>query len=297
MKFFAYIIFVVVMLFASEDITSSQEKFVKKDLLEDNYQKTPWIHSVGMIVSYFDSGSITQGYAVLLKNGYFLTSSRVIYDQESYPKNIYVKMQDDSAKPLICIAKLQVRAIDEQKGLALLKTIGYTDDYCEERPQSFYHKRIYDFYAVNPFLYRVDTYVVEKNQNFDEVDFFYPMIKKQYSFNVEKVSKAKKNTYFDKNFKQDIFYAYILDQYLDIQKELGKPFFDSKNRLVGIYTFTQYDKEPVVISDNFIKSFLCSLQADFELSTWNKKDCKAFQENLISNIKGIVKKPSSNKTK
>ncbi|WP_104697796.1 MULTISPECIES: hypothetical protein [unclassified Helicobacter] len=295
MKFLFYIIFSSVVLLASEDVEHSQEGFVKKNFLEDSHKRTSWIHSVGMLVSYFDDGSITQGYAVLLRNGYFLTASQVVNNQEKYPKSVYVKMQDDSAKPLICIAKLQVRAIDKQKGLALLKTVGYTDDYCEERPQSFYHKRIYDLYAINPFLYRVGTYVVEKIQYFNTVDFFYPTIKKQYSFSVGKISKAKKVTYFDENFKQDIFYAYTIEQKLDLQKELGKPFFDSKNHFVGLYTLTGYSKDPVVVSDNFIKSFLCSLQADFELSTWDKKDCKIFQDNLIDNIKSIVKKPLLNK--
>lgn len=288
MRFFCLVWIAFVVLFASENIEQS-DLYKKKDNLQKEQAPSSWIHSVGMIVSYFDNGNMTQGYGVLLKEGYFITASNLVYNHQEYPKDIYVKMQDDSAKPLICVAKLQVKAIDEQKGLALLKTVAYTDDYCKERGQSFYHKRIYELYSLNPFLYPVNTFFIDSVQNFEDFGFLYPNIGKQYTFSVNKIIKARKITYFDKNFKQNIFYAYLPENNLDQQRELGKPFFDAKNVLVGLYAVTSYEKEAVIVNSNFIKSFLCSLQADFELSTWNKEDCRNFQQNLLKNMESITK--------
>ena len=114
----------------------------------------------------------------------------------------------------------------------------------------------------------------------------FPLIKGQYTFSSNSINKQKHLFYYDKKLKRNLFYAYGIARNFDVK--MGNPFFDEKGNLVGIYTRTAYYNEPVIVHENIIKSFLCNLQADFKLYTWNERDCKIFQYNLIENMKDIV---------
>lgn len=259
-----------------------------QEKLDLNDEKPPvWVHSIGLLTVYFDDGTLKQGFGSLLRDGHFITTADLVQNGKDFPKNIYVKMQDDSAKPLICVAKLEISALDTQKGLALLKTISYTDEYCNVRDESFYHKRIFDLYYLDIFAHRVPmniAYDISKPEMNEKMLF--PLIKGQYTFSANSINKQKRLFYYDKDLKKDLFYAYGIARNFDVK--MGNPFFDEKGNLVGIYTRTAYYNEPVIVHENIIKSFLCNLQADFKLYTWNERDCKIFQYNLIENMKDIV---------
>lgn len=259
-----------------------------QEKLDLNDEKPPvWVHSIGLLTVYFDDGTLKQGFGALLREGHFITTADLVQNGKDFPKNIYVKMQDDSAKPLICVAKLEISALDTQKGLALLKTISYTDEYCNVRDESFYHKRIFNLYYLDIFAHRVPmniAYDISKPEMNEKMLF--PLIKGQYTFSSNSINKQKHLFYYDKKLKRNLFYAYGIARNFDVK--MGNPFFDEKGNLVGIYTRTAYYNEPVIVHENIIKSFLCNLQADFKLYTWNERDCKIFQYNLIENMKDIV---------
>ncbi|CRF40467.1 hypothetical protein [Helicobacter ailurogastricus] len=109
----------------------------------------PWIYSTMFLTAYFGDGHYKQGYGLLLPRGHVLTSSELAYDKGMYATTFMAKMQDDSAPVLICVARLRIKAIDRNRGLALLNTHAFTNDFCQTRPESFYHARIYKKYAQN----------------------------------------------------------------------------------------------------------------------------------------------------
>ncbi|BCZ17285.1 Periplasmic protein [Helicobacter sp. NHP19-003] len=99
------------------------------------------------LTAYFGDGHYKQGYGLLLQKGHMLTSAELAYDKGMYATTFMAQMQDDSAPVLICVARLHIKAIDRNRGLALLNTHAFTNDYCQIRPESFYHARIYKRYA------------------------------------------------------------------------------------------------------------------------------------------------------
>ena len=250
-----------------------------------------WIHSIGLLIAYFEDGDLKQSYGTLLDDGYFITTATLVNSKQEYPKSIYVKMQDDSAKPLICVAQLQLQAVDDERGLALLKTIGYTDDYCTPRPQSFYHERIYKLYSLDIFARPVRVFGIPSDGQDDKNELFYPLVRDRYSFSIGSMGGFSRVYYYDKKLKKDIFYGYAFQQEFEDSLELGKPFFDKYGKFVGIYSLTQHHDKPMLVDDSVVRSFLCNLQADFKLSTWKEKDCRSFQNNIITNIRDIAEKP------
>lgn len=64
-----------------------------------------------------------------------ISLSETLYSNGLYPKTILAKMQDSSAKELICIASLRLEAMDRNQGLSLLKTADFRDDYCHKREE------------------------------------------------------------------------------------------------------------------------------------------------------------------
>ena len=291
-KILSCLLLITYLSFASEDVDNTinpplpQKKLEPQSLLQSS-NNNPWVHSVGLINVYFGDGTLSQGFGALLKDGFFITSADLVFKNGYFPNKIDVKMQDDSAKPLICIANLEVKAIDEEKGLALLKTQNFTDEYCHIRSESFYHKRIYELYYLDIFSHRVPMNIAYDISKQDiQKKLFFPTILKQYSFDTQSIESEKRLFYFDPQREKNLFYALGIEKNSNIK--IGNPFFDEQGNLIGIYTQTKYYRDPVIIHENIIKSFLCNLQANFKLDTWNKKDCKLFQDNLIENIKDIV---------
>ncbi|BEG57599.1 hypothetical protein NHP21005_12870 [Helicobacter sp. NHP21005] len=108
-----------------------------------------WIYSTVFLTAYFGDGHYKQGYGLLLQKGHVLTSAELAHDKGMYATTFTAQMQDDSAPILICVARLHIKAIDRNRGLALLNTRAFTNNSCQTRPESFYHARIYKRYAQN----------------------------------------------------------------------------------------------------------------------------------------------------
>ncbi len=206
-----------------------------KDFLE--VQKNfPWIRSIGLAMVSFDDGSFKSGFGVLLPDKIFLTSAELAHNASSYPKNIFLKMRDDRAGNLICVAQLRLKAVDKVEGLALFEISGYTDDYCNLRSQSYYHKRLFDNNA----------YDLAKQKTQATSDFYTVTT----TFNNPNISVLKIP-------KQDNKMSLPIENGESIV--FGRPFFSKNGSLLGIATMDNSSIKPIIVSQKEISGFLCNI--------------------------------------
>ncbi len=212
----------------------------------------PWIRSVGLAMVSFDDGSFRSGFGILLPDNIFLTSAELGHNAASYPKNILLKMRDKSAGNLICIAQLQLKALDKVQGLALFKVANYTDDYCNIRSQSHYHQKIlvhntYDITKAKPSKTN-DFYTVTTTFNNPNIS-------------VLKIKDTQKTISLPLQENQKVVF--------------GRPFFSKNGDLLGITTMPHNAIRPIIIGHKEIKGFLCELDKNgFEVSDFVTKICR-----------------------
>ncbi|CAJ99030.1 hypothetical protein [Helicobacter acinonychis] len=195
-----------------------------------------WVYSIALLKVYFSDGTYKEGYATLLENGHYIASSETLYSNGLYPKTILAKMQDSSAKELICIASLHLEAIDRDQGLSLLKTADFRDDYCHKREESYYHARIYTKYAQtfysNPYI----------NKKTSDSDLYYPALNEGNSFSIQTMGisvaellKSKKFLSLDSSFKKgSVLWG-------------GRPYFSEMGEFMGMASSVLGDQENLVI--------------------------------------------------
>lgn len=218
-----------------DQATETQEKKA-----QISFQKQ-WIYGTAVITTTFLDGSIKRSYGVLLRDGMFVTSANMVYDKNVYARSSYAMMQDDSSLPFICVAKLSIKALDLQKGLAILETLNYTDMYCNERPKSFYHDRIYSRHWVDVFKHPTQS---------NPAVVYSPYITQLNSFATEKnilQENLKQVAEKESNDFEGYKYAY------------GKGFYTYDGKLLGIVGASN-DNVPKLIRVKEISDFLCELK-------------------------------------
>lgn len=242
---------------ASEDVLEDDESDVSTPYLQkihiDSLESFKWIYSTALITAYFKDGSFKQGFAMLLANGVYLTSSQLTYDRGLYPEKITAKMQDDSADPLICIAELQLKAMDSSKGLALLKTSAFTDDYCNVRTESYYHKRIYQKYAQDVFSKKPTKDLIGNG-------LYFPIIKEADTFGVDRTYPIKEETHYNENLQKEVSYGYSLPFETYERFAFGKPYFDKEGDFLGIFSMISDSYIPVLIKKEVVQAFICEVK-------------------------------------
>lgn len=227
----------------------SKPKIKPQDMKEQ--QLPDWIYSTGIIESTFSNGLFKKGFGVLLENGLFLTSSEILYSRDSVPKEIFIKMQDDKTKNIICVAKLQLKALDLDAGLALLKISQSVDEYCHARTQSYYQDRIYKKYSINAF---------KSNKKMPEqTNAFYPYLHKSYTFVPYSVVLDKLAFYRDYDLKEDTIYGYEIQQESYEEYTYGRAFFDENGDFMGILSKIGYGFTPVFVNRAVVQDFLCDI--------------------------------------
>lgn len=238
---------------ASEDIFEENEgdfTFTTQSIEQIHFD---WIYSTALIMVYFNDGSLKQGFGLLLENGLYLTSSNLTYQAGLYPKKIFAKMQDDSAKPIMCVASLDLQAMDSSKGLTLLKTSAFTDSHCKIRPQSYYHKRIYDKYAQ-------DIFAPFPTKDLISQEIYFPTIQSLYTFEIQKTTPKNEKSYYDKQ-NQKIIYGYSLELNTSYETDYGKPYFDKKGRFIGIFSVTDYSNGmPIIVTRKIAQDFINAIK-------------------------------------
>ncbi|MDO7253030.1 hypothetical protein [Helicobacter cappadocius] len=243
--------------FASEDVLEDEES----TNLEGRFQKTQfdsldsfkWVYGTAVITAYFKDGSFKQGFALLLQNGLYLTSSQLTYHLGLYPQKIVAKMQDDSADPLICVAELQLKAMDSNKGLSLLKTSAFTDDYCNVRTESYYHKRIYDKYAQKIFSKKPTKDLIQNG-------LYFPVIKEADTFGVQRTYPIREETYYNEKLEKEVSYGYSLPFNSYEKFTFGKPYFDKNGDFLGIFSIIEDSYLPVLIKKEIVQQFICETE-------------------------------------
>ncbi len=192
-----------------------------------------WIYSTVFLIAYFKDGHYKQGYGLLLQNGHVLTSSELAYDKGMYATTFIAKMQDDSGPMLICIARLHLKAIDRNRGLSLLNTHAFTNDYCQVRPESYYHARIYTKYGQD---------LLTKNSHpHKALQIYYPKISDQGTFEVGTFEVSTFKNILEKS-RKDINYSSQYLNYEDLHQIIqpllkdvyGRPLFNHKDEFIGM---------------------------------------------------------------
>lgn len=265
---------------ASEDVLEDDDSDMPTSYLQkihiDSLESFKWIYSTAVITAYFKDGSFKQGFAMLLPNGVYLTSSQLTYESGLYPEKITAKMQDDSAEPLICVAELQLKAMDSSKGLALLKTSVFTDDYCNVRTQSYYHKRIYQKYAQDVFSKKPTKDLIRNG-------LYFPIIKEADTFGVDRTYPIKEETYYSKNLQKEVSYGYLLPFNTYERFAFGKPYFDKEGDFLGIFSMISDSYIPVLIKKEVVQAFICEVK-DKNIS--NNEVSSSFCQGFRNKING-----------
>ncbi|WP_104696180.1 hypothetical protein [Helicobacter salomonis] len=188
-----------------------------------------WIYSSVVLTAYFSDGHYKQGYGLLLQNGQYLTASSLIFDQGMYAQTIMAKMQDDSAPLLICVARLHVKAIDRNHDLSLLSTHAFTNDYCQTRPESYYHARIYKKYGQN---------LLAQKGAFENRNLYYPQVSQKNAFEVQSLQLGNWNLFQDTPY--------------------GRPLFSANGTFMGILSANQHQVK--IIKRGVVLNFLRALK-------------------------------------
>lgn len=185
--------------------------------------KNSFIYSVAIIDAFFHNGVSKQGYGVLIKEGYIVTTSSLINEEHSFAKSIKVKVMDDNSGFLICDVSMMPKAVNDK--YAILEPNEYLDNACFKRPQSFYHQRINVKYGQ-----AIGGREVSRNEI-----LVFPFLNENdtLSFKQIKASETKK---YDVGF--------------------GLPVFSVKGEFMGF--LSNLDKK-IVLSKNELKSFICDL--------------------------------------
>lgn len=218
------------------DLQHSKQNAGRKEL---SFTKT-WIYGTAVITTTFLDGSIKRSYGVLLRDGMFVTSANMVYDKNVYARVSYAMMQDDSSIPFICVAKLSIKALDLQKGLAILETLEFTDMYCKPREKSYYHDRIYSGYWVDVF----------DRVNKREAVVYSPYITELNSFAVEKnILQGDLRQLAERESNDFEGYKYAF----------GKGFYTFDGKLLGIVG-ADNNGRPKLIRTKEIAEFLCELK-------------------------------------
>ena len=211
----------------------------------------PWIRSVGIVMVSFDDGSFRSGFGLLLPQNLFLTSAELGHNASAYPKNILLKMRDESAGSLICLAELRLKVLDKVQGLSLFEVSGYTDAHCNLRSQSYYHSKILDESAYDI----ASTKPVQTNH-------YYTV---STTFNAPNISVF---TFTDTQRRLPIKDAFKIS--------FGRPFFSKDGQLLGMTTLPRNAISPIIVSYKEIKDFLCSLdKSGFFVNAYVQDLCKA----------------------
>lgn len=224
-----------------------QENLAKEEDVEI-IKNQKWIYGISVITTTFLDGSIKRSYGVLLKDGLFLTSANMVYDKNIYPRESYAMMQDDSSIPFICVAKLSIKALDLQRGLAILETSSYTDMYCNPERKSFYHDRIYSKHWVDVF---------EKDGTNKQGVVYSPYISDLNSF------------YTRRSIVEDTLEVLAKEESRDFEGykyAYGKGYFTFEGKLIGVVGASQ-DEKPKLMRREEIADFLCELKEKKILQT------------------------------
>lgn len=104
-----------------------------------------WMLGVIKLDINFTNGSYKSVFGIFIDDNTMLTSSIIV--DSSFPKDINVKIKDDKANLIICIAK--ARLVNSNESLSILKINNYTDDHCNYSNKKLYHQELIKEQKIN----------------------------------------------------------------------------------------------------------------------------------------------------
>lgn len=221
-----------------------EEKKKKKKKEEKIVVNQEWVYGTAVITTTFLDGSIKRSYGILLRDGMYLTSANMVYNKNVYARASYAMMQDDSTPPFFCVGKLSIKALDLQKGLAILETTEYTDAYCNVREKTFYHDRIYTKNWIDVFSSFGES---EKEK--------YGIL---YSATISPLNSFLTKATPIEGSLDDLAHT-TSSNFEGYKYPYGKGYYTRDGRLVGIVA-AKNDDEPMFIKRAQIADFLCELK-------------------------------------
>lgn len=210
-----------------------------------------WIYSTAMVETLFNDGSLKRGFGTLLKNGFYLTSSEVIYNGRATPARIHAKMQDDLTSNLMCVSQLSLKALDLDSGLALLKVSKSLDTFCRVRSETYYQDRIYKRFGVDVFT---SSQLVSP-----QTLTYYPYLDGMYMLmpqSIEFGQLASHRMHLGNeptsgfNIKESFYEDFVY----------GRAFYDGNGVFLGIASRAGAGYLPMFINRFVIQDFLCDVQ-------------------------------------
>lgn len=220
----------------------SEEEKKKKQAQEKIVVNQDWIYGTAVITTTFLDGSIKRSYGILLRDGMYLTSANMVYNQNIYARASYAMMQDDSTPPFLCVGKLSIKALDLQRGLAVLETAEYTDMYCNVREKTFYHDRIYTKNWVDVF------------SDYGESEKYGVL----YSATISPINSFLTKATPLEGTLEDLAHTET-GNFEGYKYPYGKAYYTKEGRLVGVIG-AKSDDEPIFIKRAQIAEFLCELK-------------------------------------
>lgn len=210
-----------------------------------------WIYSTAMVETLFNDGSLKRGFGTLLKNGFYLTSSEVIYNGRATPARIHVKMQDDLTSSLMCVSQLSLKALDLDSGLALLKVSKSLDTFCQVRSETYYQDRIYKRFGVDIFA---SSQLVSPQTltYYPHLDKMYVLVPQSIEFGRLASHRAhlKNEPISGFNIKENFYEDFVY----------GRAFYDGNGVFLGIASRAGAGYLPMFINRFVIQDFLCDVQ-------------------------------------
>lgn len=208
-----------------------------------------WIYSTAILEINFSDGSYKRGLGTLLENGYYLTSSEIIYNGKVVPKRVYAKMQDDLNAQIICVTALNVKVVDLDAGLALLEPSFAVDGYCQKQEISYYQDRIYKRFGI-------DVFASSKKIS-TKVKANYPYLDAQFIFVPQSTRFEKVATYYNFDKRKEQVYGFEIKDDSYEEFTYGKAFYDDNGVFLGIMSRSGTSYLPVFIHRDVVQDFLC----------------------------------------
>lgn len=245
-------------LFLKEEPTKDKtsQTNAQKDIAYTHYKEvsTPpkWLYSTAIVETLFHDGSFRKGLGTLLQNNFYITSTEIIYNGKIAPKKIYAKMQDDLNANIMCVALLEIKAVDLDSGLALLKIAQYVDSYCQVRKKSYYQDRISKRFGVDVFS--------SSDSISPNTEAYYPYLNSSYVFQPQSMILNRFAAYYDFTRRQERIYGFEIGRDSYEEFTYGRAFYDHNGVFLGIMSRIGTGYLPVVLNRHVIQDFLCDMQ-------------------------------------
>lgn len=227
-----------------------------------------------LLIGYKLDGKEYLSMGIFVKEGVVITSSN-FFSSKNLTKDITLYVNDTDKNPPICFAKLRVKAVDEDRNLALLEATSYLDVFCNNMgAPTNYHREFMKSNGIELFCKGCDLYppIATKLE--------YVLFEKgEYLLK----SKALTLGYF---YRSDGDREYVVGFSVDKKPKFpGTPYFGKDGMFYGLFTYGKYSSIGFdgVVSKGVVSAFICELQ-NSGIIEWDEPLCEAYKQSGLFSI-------------